>query len=203
MRELNTLQRLADRDHKEGTAELLAELKRLPASELPNLEPALLSRLTAEQRRNLFAPSRKEHSLSTSSSSFKGHPKRRKYFGLPRLWFKLPVICRGQLLGVTISALLAGSAWSVDQYGSSLRSFWENPISQDASTWPECPRLTAQTDGCIYYPTTQLDWSHAAALLQQATTALRATNTHLNQTVLQPGDPLIIWRGTRSFQETN
>lgn len=199
----DTLQRLADRDHKEGTAELLAELKKLPAPELPNLEPAILSRLTAEQRRSLFATPRKAQRLSNPLSSQQSS-KRLKRLGLPRrLWFKLPVICRGQLLGLAISALLAGSAWSVDQYGSSLKSFWAYPISQDASTWLQCPRLTAQTDGCIYYPTTQLDWSRAAAFLQQPTAALRATNTHLNQNTLQPGDPLIIWRGNRSFQETN
>ena len=68
---------------------------------------------------------------------------------------------------------------------------------QERGLWPRCARLSAYTDGCIYYPTGDLYWATVAEQLQMSPQEIYQENRHLPPQFIPRRAPLVIWRHGR------
>lgn len=195
-----SLTRQAERDLTEGRTELLAHLKSLPPSELHNVDPSTLARLSSAHRQSLFASRNIKRTTASNREASRPHHRLRL---MRRIWFKFPIICRSQLIGLTATLGVLTCAWSMDQYGYLVIPYWSNPLPVNTNYWPACKRLNVTVDGCIYTLATSLHWEAAARLLELPLKDLRTHNSHITHAPLQSGDPLVIWRGRRTLKETH
>ncbi len=186
----------AQRDLDDGRSELFEDIKRTPQSELHNIDPKLLVRLSPEQRAKLFA--RTDRNSRPKHTPLKP-VKTRKRVHLPRrAWNALPTLVRSQLTGVFITAcvsvLMAFAFTHEDQVFASLSR--PNSLSRHTSTWPPCGRLNLFKDGCTYTVMNAMSWNKAANDLGLDPNTLLSTNQHLaHRPTLYRGDVLTVWRG--------
>lgn len=192
-----SLKILAQKDHDSGRVELLDELKRIPKSELHNVDPTLLARLTPRQRATLFAQTDKKSHLANQSATVVKRQKRALIFR--RAWNGLPLPVRSQLLGLLMTAVLSGLTALSLRYEDKISEILSQPttLSVNTSTWKSCNRLTPYTDGCVYTVASNISWHDAAKKLGFDVTKLIENNDHLsNLTILQRGDKMTVWRNT-------
>jgi hypothetical protein len=101
-------------------------------------------------------------------------------------WTGIACLCSG-LASISVVAALP--------YVPSLTS---PPIrSMDASTWPQCGRLSPETDGCVYFVESGLTWPDAAHWLDMPLPLLLKANQSNGTVPLAKGAPLIVWRFRR------
>lgn len=114
-----------------------------------------------------------------------------------RLWNRLPLAGRSQLVGLFMATLLVGLSTFVLAYEDQFPTIvvLAEPLPTDVSLWPACKRLTPGSDGCTYTVTKGLSWNDAAQALGQNPRELMAVNHHLaGRSSLYRGDNLIVWR---------
>ena len=194
---LRDLMALATKDLRQGRSELLEALKHIPVRELHNADPTLFTRLTPDQRAELFSRMAQHPRHSGPAYSISGRrPRPRSPSVIRRFWNRLPLTGRSQLVGLFAVSLLA--CLSVMIFSS------EDPragavvpaaISGKVETWPVCRRLAPTRDACIYVVSDGLSWDQAAQQLDQNLAELMNANRHLaDRSRLYQGDRLIIWR---------
>lgn len=189
----------AQADLDSGRRELLKDLKRCPASELHVIEPALLARLTPEQRAELFAKNVRKFQYTSGPRQAIRPPRRLGRTSLlRRTWSGLPLFVRSQVLGLLSACLFAGAATVGLAHEDELAAIIFRPktLPVKVYAWPGCRRLTRFSDGCVYTVATALSWQAAAAALGMNLSELFDGNPHLaTHAPLQRGDRLVVWRG--------
>tara|TARA_R110001606_G_scaffold399293_1_gene583879 strand:+ start:11560 stop:12183 length:624 start_codon:yes stop_codon:yes gene_type:complete len=195
----SNLKAKAEADLDAGRRELLAELKRHSASGLHSIDPALLARLTPDQRAELFSghERRAQHAPQQEMP-----PAARRKTGqrslIRRGWNAVPLLVRSQVVGVILVGLLGGglNASLDNQARLTATLFQPASLPRATDTWPACGRLTPYTDGCVYDVRSGLSWNDVGKVLAIDPTDLKSINKQLSaRTLLQRGDELIVWRG--------
>ena len=190
----------AAEDLDQGRTELLDALKHIPVSELHNTDPTLFTRLTPEQRAELFTWTLQRSSrTNTVAVRPPSTPYRKPIGALPllRFWNRTPLTLRSQLVGLFLASMLTAFGTYFLAYADHLPpiSVLAEPPSSDMSLWPRCRRLTPGRDGCTYIVTGGLSWEQAAQQLGQDLQDLKAVNRHLSaHQPLRRGNELIVWR---------
>jgi hypothetical protein len=113
----------------------------------------------------------------------------------------VPTAARAAVLGLLSGFLV----WVASVSVSFAIDWWQYRIppirSQDASSWPQCPRLNSRVDGCIYEPVQNMAWDRAADLLQIPGTELRQSNRHILETYIPAQSMLVVWRHRSQFKQ--
>jgi hypothetical protein len=173
------------------TKRLLDELKQLTPAEFLRLPAKTLASLPAAQYRDVVATIAPEITLSIPPSS---QHVRAEATSWRNRWRALPTF--GQ---TTVITAIVTTAIVMLAIASPLAWKWSlNQIDiarpQDRGLWPHCARLSPHTDGCIYYPTGDLDWAKVAEHLQISPQELYQENRHLPPQFIPKRAPLVIWR---------
>jgi hypothetical protein len=188
----------AAQDLQQGRSELLGALKRIPVSDLHNTDPTLFARLTPQQRAELFSKvAQQGRTPAPLGSSGRRRPGSAGSSAGRRLWNRLPLTMRCQLVGFITSSILAGASVAALAHEHHLVALVAVPSSlpADVATWPDCRRLTPASDGCTYVVNNEISWDQAAQALGQDPREIKAVNHHLaGRPSLYRGDQLIVWR---------
>ncbi|WP_316980110.1 hypothetical protein [Shumkonia mesophila] len=197
-RKARSLMAQASQDLQQGRTELLSALKRVPVSDLHNTDPTLFARLTPQQRAELFSKvAQQGHPTTQIGSPRHRSPDPAGPSAVRRLWNRLPLPGRCQLIGLLTASILAGGGLAALAHEHQLTAYVTSPSSlpSDVATWPDCRRLTLASDGCTYVVKKGLSWDQAAQALGQNPRELKTVNHHLaGRSSLYRGDQLIVWR---------
>ena len=105
---LRDLMAQATKDLRQGRSELLEALKHIPVRELHNADPTLFTRLTPDQRAELFSRMAQHPRRSGLAYSIPGRrPRPRSPSVIRRFWNRLPLTGRSQLVGLFAVSLMA------------------------------------------------------------------------------------------------
>jgi len=99
----------AAQDHAEGQSELLNHLKQTPTSDLHTVDPELLARLTADQRRELFT---KDIIVKVPQNIIKRRTEkvqRSRPRLMRRAWNILPNLFKSQIIGACTSLVVTAA----------------------------------------------------------------------------------------------
>jgi hypothetical protein len=201
-----TASALADRDT--ACDEIFIWLRGLSPEERAKVSPEKYARLSAEQFAILLGRPLSKTSFDqahTDSSVTLEMPGR---FGRLRFWFRrgqrtkiikirspLHHALRWAGIACLCSGLASISVVAVLPYVPSLAA---PPIrSVDASSWPQCGRLSPETDGCVYFVESGMTWPEAAYWLDMPLPLLLKANQSNGAAPLAKGAPLIVWRFRR------
>lgn len=179
----------------EGQGEIYQRLRNLPLEEMAKVSPSDFACLSESQLHSLLGVRHPADNGSTAGGI------RKPVKSSPWLWHVKWLTLR---FPPTVVASAFASAVLVFGVCSSLLMEAVKPTFQDAprrssdfSNWPVCPRLSPETNGCIYEVQRSLAWDDAAYFLKMPVAALRARNGHLSDfpDSLPSGSQIIVWRG--------
>lgn len=196
---------LADRDGARD--EVFIWLRGLSPEERSKVSPDKFARLSAEQFAILLGRPLSKASFDQAYAYANSDTATEMPRWFDRLWFwspreqkAKPVKIRSPLhhalrwagIAGLCSGLVSISAIAARPY---IASQAPPPIrSMDASTWPQCRRLSPETDGCVYVVESKLTWPEAAHWLDIPLPLLLKANQPQSTAPLTKGAPLIVWR---------
>lgn len=172
-------------------SERLNRFKAMTAEEFVRVPREELQELTNVQYSDIVRQIAPDHRLSDLPEAQERSSKWRTILRRIAVPTSLRAAGLGFIVGllVLIASLAIGPAVDWWQYRT------PPTRSIDASRWPLCTRLNAWVDGCVYTPTTDINWESAADLLQMSNTELRRNNQHIhNQTYIPRRTMLVVWR---------
>lgn len=171
-----------------GRDELFNHLMSLPADARAKVSPKVFSRLSEDQLRALLGG---ERETAPSVVPDQVSPPNRQGGRRWRQGIPLPPF-RTAMAGALVVALLGG--------GAAFAIVTTAPVfppqvvrSIHAATWPPCPRLGRDTDGCVY----TVQNTEAAFALSMTAVELQGVNPSISTlTATLPAQTrLIVWRG--------
>ena len=174
--DFDALVQTAIREGRDGRAEIVRQLCRLPVERLATVPASALALIGPEGLATLAAqraefaglapkPSPIVMSGPATAMTAPTRPVRRWRIS-PTVW---------------LCAVIVLAALSFDRIvAMALPSASSGPLSRNASDWPRCLRLDARTDGCVYRTSgNRLSLARAATLLRMEAGDLAGLNRHL------------------------
>jgi hypothetical protein len=178
-------------DSKKETEQLVEQLKRKTPAEFLRLPASTFASLTPTQYRDIvaaIAPDIEVPAATTTNDLVAGRGSDR------HRWRERSVLT--QMIAITVAATMSftalalASPWAWKWIVSRMEIV--RPVS--TATWPVCAQLNPYTDGCIYYPARDLDWTAVARQLGMSPEELHQANQHLPSQLIPAKATLVVWR---------
>jgi hypothetical protein len=187
-------------DSREAITEYFERCKRMSAHEYLMQPARLTARLSAAQHRALalhffpqapIAAVKPEVAMATppATGPRKKQPTETRMAALYR---RVPEERRPPIAAIAsgLLAVVIGAAMHVHPVAPAAP-----PVrSTIMSTWPDCRKLTAEVDGCVYTMHRDVAWSAIAEFLDQDEAELRANNRRLTGDFAPKGAQVVVWR---------
>jgi hypothetical protein len=186
------------RDANNHTKQLVQRLKQLTPAEFLRLPAKTFGFLTAAQYRDIvatIAPGTKvpvpppAEDVVAETATWRD------------LWRARSALTQMVIVTAIVTAIFTimtiGTPWA----WKSIASRTEIVRPRSTATWPRCVRLSRYTDGCVYFPTHDLQWEAVAEQLQMLLQELHDANKHLPQQFIAARAPLAIWRHRNNFKD--
>ena len=178
-------------DAKRASNGLVERLKQLTPQEFLRQPPNVFAHLTDKQYREIVAKIAPNTKLPAPPVIEEPVEEKRS---LLDWWREQSAFAQSFLvtLFVTIIITLAAALEPLAMKWTLTRAEIVRPIS--TATWPVCQRLSGYTDGCVYFPSQDLNWDWVAERLDLPVETLREPNRHLSPQFIPRGAQLVIWR---------
>ena len=174
-----------------GRDELFARLMAMPANERAKVSPGLFARLSEQQLRALLGGERDSRAAAPVDPP---PPPDRRVGWHWRRGVPLPPLRTALASALAVAVLGGGAAFAVIMTGPLAPPALVRSIHAD--TWPDCPRLSRDIDGCIYSVESGISLGMAASDLAMPLETLLAVNPSIPTptTILPAGTRLVVWR---------
>lgn len=179
------------RDAASESRQLMNRLKQMTPAQFVRLPAETLARLTAAQYREVVGTIAPEIGLPAPSPPSK---PQRETLGWRERWRLLPSSARMTVITSVLTSVIVMVAVASPQVLRWTLTHIEIVRHQDRSAWPRCARLSPYTDGCLYFPTHDMDWDALAEQLHISRRQLYDDNKHLPPQFIPAKAPIVIWR---------
>lgn len=185
-------------DAARDSRELVRQLKELSPTEFLRLPAKTLASLTLPQYREVVATIAPDVCLPVPPPC---EPTSEEAASWRDRWRGLPTFMQTMVVTAVVTTLMVMMAIASPSAWKWASSRIEVVRPQNRALWPHCARLSPYTDGCIYYPTGDLDWAKVAEQLQMSPQELYQENKHLPPQFIPRRAPLVIWRNRGPLSE--
>jgi hypothetical protein len=179
------------RDATNDTRQLMSRLKQMTPAEFVRLPAKTLGRLTAAQYREVVGMIAPEIGLPAPSPPLKPE---RETLGWRERCRLLPSSAQMTVITSVLTTVVVMVAVASPQVWRWTLAHIEIVRHQDRGAWPRCARLSPYTDGCLYFPTHDMDWDALAEQLHISRQQLYDDNKHLPPQFIPAKAPIVIWR---------
>jgi len=180
-------------DSKKASEDLVKRLKKLTPEEFLRLPPRMLNRLKLDQYRDIVASIAPEVQLSVPKSEGTASQTKRR-LTLQAWWGERSATAQSLITTIILSLLFGSVGVLIVPAAKWGLSRVEVVRSATTANWPVCKRLSIYTDGCVYYPTQDLNWEWIAQKLNIPIESLQRTNRHLPTKFVPTNAQLAVWR---------
>lgn len=185
-------------DATRAATRLVNRLKGMTPQEFLRQPPSLFAKLTAAQYREIVTTIAPDVRLPAEPVIEEPRVEKRAMLDW---WRERSAFARSflEMLVVTVVCTLGGvlTPWAVGEIVS--RGQLVRAITTE--NWPICQRLSRYTDGCVYFPSQDLDWAWVAEELGMPVGAVQRSNRHLPTQYIPRGAQLIVWRHRGRYME--
>jgi len=178
-------------DSDRASKQQVERLKQMTPAEFMRLPPETFASLTAAQYRDVVAVIAPDTQLPGPPPVEELAPETRTWRDW---WRERSTFLRVLTLTVMTTLIVVMAAISSPFAWKWLISRTEIVRPTSTATWPVCKRLSAYTDGCVYYPTQNLNWAWVAQQLAMSVDELYAANRHLPPQYIPANSTLVVWR---------
>lgn len=172
---------------------LVRRLKKLTPEEFLRQPPRVFNQLKLDQYRDIVATIAPRVRLPASDTNDVSKNKKRD-FALKTWWRERSALARSMIAMTIVSAIFSVPGITVPLAAKWTLSRMEVVRPTVTAKWPVCKRLSEYTDGCVYYPTQDLNWDWVAQKLNIPPEILRRTNRHLPSQWIPANAQLVVWR---------
>lgn len=172
---------------------LVRRLKKLTPEEFLRQPPRVFNQLKLDQYRDIVATIAPRVRLPASDTNDVSKNKKRD-FALKTWWRERSALARSMIAMTIVSAIFSVAGITVPLAAKWTLSRMEVVRPTVTAKWPVCKRLSEYTDGCVYYPTQDLNWDWVAQKLNIPPEILRRTNRHLPSQWIPANAQLVVWR---------
>lgn len=179
-------------DADKDSQRLVLRLKQMTPAEFLRLPSKTFASLTAKQYREIVAAIAPDVKIPKLPRSARYSPETSKT--LRDWWRRRSILTQMITATVAITMICVAAAIESPLAWKWILSRMELVRPHSTSNWPVCARLSEHTDGCVYYPTRDLNWSEVAGQLSMSIPEMQQTNPHLPSQFIPATAPLAIWR---------
>lgn len=179
------------RDATSESRQLMNRLKQMTPAQFVRLPAKTLARLTAAQYREVVGTIAPEIRLPAPSPPAKPE---RETLGWRERWRLLPSSAQMTAVTSVLTTAIVMMAIASPQVWRWTLTHIEIVRPGERGNWPRCTRLSPYTDGCLYFPTHDMDWNAVAAQLRMPRQQLYDDNKHLPPQFIPARAPIVIWR---------
>ncbi|MDU3133537.1 MAG: hypothetical protein E6699_39380, partial [Bradyrhizobium sp.] len=151
------------RDATSESRQLMNRLKQMTPAQFVRLPAKTLARLTAAQYREVVGTIAPEIRLPAPSPPAKPE---RETLGWRERWRLLPSSAQMTAVTSVLTTAIVMMAIASPQVWRWTLTHIEIVRPGERGNWPRCTRLSPYTDGCLYFPTHDMDWNAVAAQLR-------------------------------------
>lgn len=180
-------------DATKASEDLVRRLKKLTPEELLRQPPRVFNQLKPDQYRDVVATIAPQVRLPASDTNEVSEKKRRS-FALKTWWPERSTSAQSMIATVVVSIIFSATGVIAPLAAKWTLSRTEVVRPTVTANWPVCKRLSEYTDGCVYYPTQNLNWDWVAQKLNVPPEILRRTNRHLPWQWIPANAQLVVWR---------
>lgn len=180
-------------DATKASEDLIRRLKRLTPEELLRQPPRVFNQLKLDQYRDVVATIAPQVRLPASDTNEVSEKKRRS-FELKTWWRERSTLAQSMIATVVVSIIFSATGVIAPLAAKWTLSRTEVVRPTVTANWPVCKRLSEYTDGCVYFPTQNLNWDWVAQKLNIPLEILRRTNRHLPWQWIPANAQLVVWR---------
>jgi hypothetical protein len=178
-------------DADKSSVQLVQRLKQMTPAEFLRLPPNTFASLTAAQYRDIVATIAPDTKLP-EPPPLEELPADIRTWG--DWWRERSTLIQLSIVTMAITVIAVGIAIAVPTAWKWTVSRMEIVRPVSTATWPVCARLSAYTDGCVYYPTQNLTWAWVAQQLAIPPQELYEANQHLPPQYIPVNSMLVVWR---------
>ncbi|MBC9880005.1 hypothetical protein G8O24_21970 [Bradyrhizobium sp. INPA01-394B] len=179
------------RDATSESRQLMNRLKQMTPAQFVRLPAKTLARLTAAQYREVVGTIAPEIRLPAPSPPAKPE---RETLGWRERWRLLPSSAQMTAVTSVLTTAIVMMAIASPQVWRWTLTHIEIVRPGERGNWPRCTRLSPYTDGCLYFPTHDMDWNAVAAQLRMPRQQLYDDNKHLPPQFIPARAPIAVWR---------
>jgi hypothetical protein len=180
-------------DATNASDDLIRRLKKLTPEEFLRQPPRVFNQLKLDQYRDVVATIAPRVRLPASDTNEVSGNKTRG-FALKTWWRERSALARSMIVTIIVSIIFSATGMIVPLAVKWTLSRTEIVRPTMTANWPVCKRLSEYTDGCVYYPTQDLNWDWVAQKLNIPLEILRRTNRHLPWQWIPANTQLVVWR---------
>lgn len=179
-------------DATKASDDLVQRLKKLTPAEFLRQPPQIFNQIKLNQYRDIVATIAPEVRLPVPDTEVSATKARR--FALKTWWRERSALTQSIIVTVIVSMIFSTAGVIAPLAAKWTLSRTEVVRPSTTTNWPVCKRLSEYTDGCLYYPTQDLNWDWAAWKLNMPLETLRRTNRHLPGQWIPANAQLVVWR---------
>lgn len=179
-------------DAIKASDELVRRLKRLTPEEFLRQSPRLFARLTQNQYRDVVATIAPQVRLPAAPPPVA--EVKRDHWTLGKWWRERSVLVQTLIVTIATTLIFTMAGVFAPLGVKATLGHMEVVRPTSTATWPVCKRLSEYTDGCIYYPSQNLNWQWVALKTGLPVENLHRTNRRINTQWLPANTPVVIWR---------
>ena len=180
-------------DATKASEDLIRRLKKLTPEELLRQPPRVFNQLKLDQYRDVGATIAPRVRLPASETNDVSENKT-PGFARKTWWRERSTLAQSTIMTIIVSAIFSGTGVIAPLAAKLTLSRLEVVRPAMTANWPVCRRLSEYTDGCVYYPTQDLNWDWVAQKLNVPAETLRRTNRHLPWQWIPANAQLVVWR---------